>query len=137
MIEGYVDFITSLNLMDIVLKEIRAKANQKELPEDIKVEHDIKVGHYIPEDGRVDFTVKAAFRFRERTSRRIIGSVIVTLELRYSYLILIGVNEEILKEFEDTSLMLNAWPYIRFWVQTITQSFGWPPFVLPLMKFIE
>lgn len=36
--------------------------------------------------------------------------------------------------FEQVSLPVNAWPFIRQFVHDITQRMNWPPLMLPLLK---
>jgi len=133
----YVDFILALELKDISLKELKATVRRRIPPEHIKVAHRITVEHEFLDEGKIDFIVRAEFKFRDVDSRKVAASITISLKLSYTYSGSVEPDEETIEEFKSTSLMLNAWPYIRFWVQTITQSFGWSPFLLPLIKFIE
>ena len=39
-----------------------------------------------------------------------------------------------LQIFEQVSLPINAWPFIRQFVHDMTQRMNWPPLMLPLLK---
>ncbi len=62
------------------------------------------------------------------------AKILISVKLVYTYSV--KPDREILELFSKSSVILNAWPYLRFWTQNIVQSFGWPSFTLPLLKFL-
>lgn len=57
------------------------------------------------------------------------GSISVDLVLRYTSKVM--PDEQLLKIFSERNVPVNAWPYLRENVQSMTTRFGWNPFVLP------
>jgi len=129
--EKYKKFIEGLQLKSIRLRNIEAKLRYPNFSRSMRVDSDI-ITEYQKEGNVLNADVTMRLSFKDVKTRRVMAKVNVTLNLEYTFTE--EPTEEMLKVFEESSLLINAWPYFRFWTQTITQSFGWPPFVMPLLK---
>jgi len=133
--EKYNAFIGGLELQNIRLMSINAKLREPEFPGSMKVDVKMKTDFSFQDENRLVTDVNAIFSFRDVSSRRIHAKIDITLRVEYRYEV--PPDQDMLDIFRDTSLMVNVWPYLRFWGQIITQGFGWPSFLLPLFKSLS
>ncbi len=133
--KDYDEFIKGLEIKAIKLKSLETElrypyppAGQLKVGEKVSTEFNI-------EESLLRATVTMNLNFRDTKTRRVIARIKIGLDLEYTYNT--PPTEKSLQVFKETSLLVSAWPYLRFWVQTITQSFGWPPLVMPLLKIVS
>lgn len=58
----------------------------------------------------------------------------LTCAYRIHYRSSVPLTEEIFAEFSRRNVPLNAWPFLRETVMSVTQRFGWTGLVLPPFK---
>lgn len=58
----------------------------------------------------------------------------LTCAYRIHYRSSVALTEEIFAEFSRRNVPLNAWPFLRETVMSVTQRFGWMGLVLPPFK---
>jgi len=129
----YANFIKGLELKSITLKKLNADLRYPEFTE-MGIDSELNSHCEVMDDGRLHADVSLLLKFKNIRNRRIHAKIEITLSLEYTFVV--KPDEESLGIFRESSLLINAWPYFRFWVQTITQNFGWPPLTLPLFKTI-
>ncbi len=127
------EFIKGIELHKIILKELKVKLLQDNPPSKIKVDMEVKTEHF-EDDPNLSFLVNMNLKFTDKNSRKIAAKISIVLKLIYTSQI--KPEKEILDNFSKSSVILNAWPYLRFWIQSIVQNFGWPSFTLPLFKLL-
>ncbi len=131
---NYNEFIKGLELKNIRLKNIESKLRSPHPPEgQLKVEQKM-FSEFEIEETLLRAVVSIILSFKDTKTRRIMAKIKLSLYLEYIFNTV--PTDETLQIFKETSLLVNAWPYLRFWIQTLTQSFGWPPLVMPLLKVV-
>lgn len=149
--QKYNELITKINLDKIELDSLNCKQNTDfrdtfgEL--DIALEHDIKS---VDKDGvelrvQMGFEVAAAeTKGTEKTiedlsEERTLFKINFSLNLIYTFKVedkidfLLDLEEEI-KVFVDNNVPVNAWPYARETISSITTRMGLPSLVIPPYK---
>lgn len=134
--EEYAEFIQGIELLDVRLisSEAHSGAYQPEAPE-LKL-----LVRYGSDIARVDSAEGYAFeaypRLRVEAQKgdgdEPAGHVEVRFGLRYKSEF--EPTDGFLEIFSNVNLQMNAWPYLREYVQQTITRFGWTPLVLPMLK---
>lgn len=136
--EAYHAFVAELELRGVRLisSEVRTSGFPP-IGSEIAVDYaqDVRVE---PFDGGFEMVFAAEFTFRppaDETAPDSSGRVAAAFGLLYT-----GTTEPegdvegYYDVFKEVSLPVNAWPYVREFVQSTMMRMGWPPLTLPLLK---
>jgi hypothetical protein len=134
--EEYAEFIRGIELLDVrlVSSESRSSAYRPEAPE-LKL-----LVRYGSDIARVNSAEGYAFEAyprlrvdaRQGSDDEPAGHVEVRYGLRYKSEL--KPTDGFLEIFSNVNLQVNAWPYLREYVQQAITRFGWTPLVLPTLK---
>ncbi len=132
--EEYARFVEGLELVGVRLVEAQVRAHHPR-PDprkgDVRVEEEYT---YQPAKG----VLEARARYRVVFSDKDMGEEWGRVEAVFGFIYRTQVSkkevERFLPIFKETSLPLNAWPYLREFVHTTMGRMGWTPLVLPLRK---
>lgn len=134
--EEYAEFIRGIELLDVrlVSSESRSDVYRPEAPE-LKL-----LVRYESDIARVDSAEGYAFEAyprlrveaRQGDDDEPAGHVEVRYGLRYQSEL--EPTDGFLEIFSNVNLQVNAWPYLREYVQQAITRFGWTPLVLPTLK---
>ncbi len=129
--QEYNEFIKSIELKSIILTKIEAELIKKEFEPELNVDIQSKSTTTFTENNILFFTT---FSLKIKKREKKFATITLTFLTKYSSKL--KPEKELIDFFEKHSLLITLWPYLRFWVQTIIQSWGWPPLTLPLLKQI-
>lgn len=134
--EEYAEFINGVELLDVrlVSSEATSEAIKPEVA-DLSV-HVLYTSTILRSDATEPFEFEARPTL-EVTARKEgvdepVGMVKVCLGLLYRSLL--EPTDGYLEIFSKVNLQVNAWPYLREYVQQTVTRFGWAPLVLPTLK---
>lgn len=130
--EAYNRFIHSLELRDIVLARVEAEARVPSInPAEtgIQADFDVRDDECESEPNLCQVLAQLKVELMQVKSGERLGAVDVTLRLTYSSEE--PITDAIRERFKAANVPLNAWPYLREYVQQTMTRFGWPPFILP------
>lgn len=127
--EEFNNFVKVVELQNIYLKEVKAKALTPKFEKELSVEVETNSKSVFSEN---KITYSVTFNLNIFKEQEKYGEIALTFLAEYYSEV--EPKKEYLKLFERRSVMITLWPYFRFWVQTIVQSWGWPPLTLPLLK---
>lgn len=128
----YVDFVSSLRIRNVRLTNSSCESLARTVkPSDTKVDVDYKSRYVVLDDSTGDFEVLAVLRldFSDIQSGETRGHIEVGLAVHYSSDV--AITEQIFNEFDNSSVPVNVWPYMREYVHQTLLRMGWPPFILP------
>ena len=128
----YNRFIASLVLHDVVLARTEAMAHVPSIQPGetgIRAEFNVRDDECKSEPNICQVLANLRVELVRIEDEEIIGFVDVSFRLIY------GSEESltpaIRERFKAVNVPINAWPYLREYVQQTMTRFGWPPFVLP------
>ena len=134
--EEYAEFIRGIELLDVRLVSSAAHSDVHR-PEASDLKLLVKYGSDMARlDSAVGYTFEAypqlRVEARNRDDDELAGYVEVRFGLRYQSEL--EPIDGLLEIFSNVNLQVNAWPYLREYVQQTITRFGWTPLVLPTLK---
>jgi len=131
--ENYLKILKGIELRNIGLQKSKTYYNyEAKIPDQMSIEIEDDAKYKIRENGIVDLfqTYKVDARKYSSKSRYIQIEItfVVTLKSEYEF------TKEFFEIYQDVSLHLNTWPYLREFVNQATARMNVPPLTLPLYK---
>jgi preprotein translocase subunit SecB len=135
--EQYNSFVNSISLQNIRLVECAVNSGiERPLPKktSIGIKFSTSLNGIKNDSDSVSFdsNAEAEIVFRSRDSDHILGTIKVNFILSYESKI--QVEEEIIELFVKRNVPINAWPYLREFIQSMIQRMGWSTFILPPLR---
>jgi preprotein translocase subunit SecB len=154
-LEKYNEFISLLELSKINLDSLYTEKNknfaQKQVSLDIAMDYEVKDAKQIDLEVFVPFSFTVKAFVNEDNEEKNINSIkaedtlfTIKMELMLTYFLDIEEIEttditvdysDILEQFAERNVVINAWPYVREMVHSLTFKMGLPALVIPLKKF--
>ena len=129
-----VALVKEAELESVFLSELRAKFFEKQnidFPLKSVVNHEVL--SIKQEEGSLSSDIGMTFKGLDKRGRKL-------LEIRIVYNIRYKCDaafpDETVREFMETSAVVQLWPFFRKHLLELTAEMGFPPFVLPLLKFL-
>lgn len=130
----YDAFIAGLNVegVRIASAEIDApNAFDPGVPEPLQA--DISTSNdYTAGEGR--FTARSRLIFHGRHPEEEQPRIVVRVTVEVAYTIATPITPDLFDTFAERNLPLNAWPYLREFLQSALARAGWPVYTLPAFK---
>ncbi len=126
--------VKEAELEGIFLTELRARFFEKkvaELPLKSSVLHEVLSVERAA--GSFSANMGLVFKGLDRRGRKI-AEIRIVYSVRYRCES--SFPDEVIREFLDTSAVVQLWPLFRKHLLELTTEMGLPPFVLPLLKFL-
>lgn len=153
--EKYNQFISLLELNDIILESVRCDKN-KEFKED-STALDVALDYKVEEARQIGLEVLVPFNFKvkafindESNENQSINTIplentLFSIEIELLLKYYLNIDEidikevvedysDILEVFAERNVAINAWPYVREIVHTLTTKMRLPALVIPLKK---
>lgn len=131
-VAAYNRFIGSLELNEIVLARAEVEARTPSiLPGEAAVQavFDVTDDECESEPNVCQVLAQLKVNIVHVHSKERLGLVDVTFRLIYTSQE--PITPAIRQRFKAVNVPMNAWPYLREYVQQTMTRFGWPPFILP------
>ncbi len=152
--EKYGQFISLLELNNINMESVRCEKNKEFKHTNASL--DIALDYEVNETQQLDLEVLVPFKFKvkafvnetnmEQNINTIdpedtLFSIEIELLLKY-YLDIDEVDtkeivegySDVLEAFAERNVAINAWPYVRETIHSLTAKMGLPPLLIPLKK---
>ena len=136
--EKYQDFVRDVELSNARLVACNVES-MASLGHDAQVSYKIETSNeFVQHDEGFEALQKCFLSFfvEQGSENAAVGHIEVTYGFAYACTFEDDAYpiDAYLRVFEQVSLPINAWPFIRQFVHDTTQRMGWPSLMLPLLK---
>lgn len=138
--QQYRDFVGSIELLDVRLAKAQASSTASRFEAEsltVRLGLETKAGASKKSGDVYQFEVQATLdaRVLKLDAEKQVGRINATFSLRYSSQT--KPSAELLDVFSNVNVPVNAWPYLREFVQQTVTRFGWTPLVLPTLNTVR
>lgn len=152
--DKYNEFISLLELRKINLESLRCEKNKDFSRASVSI--DVALDYEVDEAQQKDLQIMVPFKFRvkafanETNEEKDIDAIealdtLFNIEMKLLLIYYLDIDEvdtkevvqdysDVLEAFAERNVTINAWPYVRETVQSLTNKMGLPSLVIPLKK---
>jgi hypothetical protein len=129
--EEYRDFLKDVKLIGIYLKNVKANITREPILADNCLPVSVKdtASYAVNDEG---FSVEHSFTLSSEKDRKKILKIECTFVLTFKAKK--KINDDLFGVYENISLPLNTWPFVRELAFSISSRMNIPPLTLPLFK---
>jgi len=131
--EEYSKILQLIELEDIFLYEGSIKVNENNSGGAIKLKFADKYS-YTQNEEKVDFSVVCKLTGHLEDEKTELFKIESKFKIIYSKIDQVEINDDFFKIFQEISLSIIIWPYIREYIQNNICRAGLPSLTLPLRK---